>query len=207
MNLFKLSRKNQLILSAVIVTIFVIAIFIFYKAPQTPIIQVPVSSPNNEGGDIENINIKGLKPDSLEIGKSTLNDVQNTFGKPLSTDKDTYEFSSNSPVENNIAIFKENKLYFFKEILTYKQERKLDDFLSRYGLDNPLLLFGEGISDNVYLFAYPDKGIAYKANPQDEYLVEIWYFSKTDEKTFRETFAKDYYDTPEEYQENAPEGF
>lgn len=207
--MIKLKKKTIFILSTLVLAL-ILALYLTFRASnknqntKDPATVFPIPTFSDSQKDN---NIQGLKPDSIKPDL-TVTSVQQQLGQSIKNEGDLYYFKSNSPVDSHQALFENNKLVLFKEIITYNQERDVESIISKYELsEDAILLYGDDYENNILLFVYLDKGIAYLATANQDYLVEVWYFKPTDIETFKLNFAKEYYNTPEEWQENSEESF
>lgn len=80
---------------------------------------------------------------------------------------------------------------FFKEIITSSENKTPRDLINVYG-DTQNILYGNDAINGIFLYVYPDKGIAYLGNKSSNTLFEIWYFEPTTMDTFITNWASGY---------------
>jgi len=173
---------------------FILIVTLYFKFSRQ---QSTTRTTSNTDTEFPDFGKSGLKPDEIIPGKSTITDVVNVLGEPLEKNGNTYTYSSNSPVATNEARFENNTLHFFKEVITIEQERSVSEIVAKYG-ESSQVLYGAQSSSNINLYTGPEKGIAYLGNLDTDTLIEIWYFEPTTIEQFKENYAQNYYNTPEE---------
>lgn len=170
-------------LSVLILFIAAVVFFIFYLGSKRP----PVTQPNQ-------INFESITP-----GKSTTSDVNKVLGTPISQTQvngyDLSDYKSTSPTRNNQVYYTNGTAQLIKEIVSFKDLKKVSDVTKKYGTPTNIL-YGPDTVSGFYLFVYLDKGIAYLGNPNTGDLLEIWYFSPMSLDNFISTWAQDYSKNP-----------
>lgn len=179
----RLIKHKYLVISFLV--IIVLVVFLSYSSSSK---NTPTPSPVG--------NFSNIIP-----GKSTPDDVKKILGDPLKqTQTDGYnlsDYKSTSQTRNNQVYYSNGTAQLVKEIVSFNQVKKITDVTTKYGpADN--ILYGPDSVGGFYLFVYPEKGVAYLGNPNSGSLLEVWYFTSTDIKTFISTWAKDYSQTPQQ---------
>lgn len=128
---------------------------------------------------------------NLIPGKSTINEIEEVLGKPLSVSGDIYEFKSSSVARNHQVKTENNIGVFYKEIVSVFDKKTSEEITKIYG-DPRFVLYGPDAPNGTYLFIYPENGIAYLGNPSDKTLLEIWYFPPSTMEEFKKTWASGY---------------
>lgn len=131
-------------------------------------------------------------------GETTKQDVTSKMGEPLkdltATDSGTLYYKSSVTTLNNHIIIRDGTVALIKEIVSFKDTKKVSDIVKIYGLSQ-YSLFGADSVGGSKLYIYPDKGIAYIGKPKFDTLSEIWYFSPTTIEDFRARWAQNYSET------------
>jgi hypothetical protein len=172
--------KSHKVLSIIVFFIFLsILIFLFgIKTNQTKITQ-PSPTPGTA-------NWSGIIP-----GKSSEVDVNKIFGNPISTKGGVSDYKSSSDTQNNKVVYQNGKVIFMKHIITNADNPSTTVITDEFGAA-PVQLYGPEASAGIYLFVYPDKGIAYMGNPDKQFLFEIWYFQPMSINDFISKWAPNY---------------
>ncbi len=177
---YYVQNKKWLVFVALLGVLLILSFF--FLAKPSP---VPPPPQSNEG----------LTYNSLTPGVSTKSDVLNTLGNPQEEAQSegstllTFETDNTSrPIEIYIQ---NDSVQLIKEVIPFDDERRSDTIRKRYG-NADLVMYGEGAVADFYLFVYLKQGIAYIGNTNSGNLLEIWYFSPTNETTFVNTWAKSY---------------
>jgi len=128
------------------------------------------------------------------IGK-TQNDLQRQLGGPVNQLADPrgniVEYKSTSETRNHQAVLKDDKVVFFKEVVTLSDNKDFLSLKQKYG-DPEQILYGEQAISGNYLFPYPSEGVAFLANSVTNTVREVWYFDPTDLNTFQKTWVIGY---------------
>lgn len=140
---------------------------------------------------------------TLTLGKTNRNDTVKEIGIPqkeyVEGDKLYLEYLTSNPNYNDQFVFNNDKLNLIKKIVTIKDEIRVIDMENKYGASKNIM-YGPGSSIGLYLYIYPEKGVAYLGHKVSGYLNEIWYFEPTDINNFKSQFASNYSDTLNETQ-------
>jgi hypothetical protein len=143
------------------------------------------------------------RPTSLDIvpGTTTVNDLVNTYGPPLSEKPKTNsvtisEFKSLSPTRNHTALTSnlDGTVILFKEIITAQNDVSANILSSKLG-EEEVVLYGDLSESQINLYTYPSKGSAYLGSKINGTVFEVWYFSPTNYKSFKNQLASDYSET------------
>jgi hypothetical protein len=182
-----MNKKLKLLLIVLGVAALVVVVISFFIPTKTQ--QEPSPSPFEPGATY-----RGLTP-----GVSTSEDVSKVLGTPVETSQQGNEtvnsYKSTSPARDHTADFLDNRLSFFKEIVsTYDKSVDVKSFEKKYG-DPPYTLYGEASYGGFNLYAYPEKGVAYIGNRDGNVITEIWYFPPTTFDNFKKTWAPNYSET------------
>jgi len=136
---------------------------------------------------------KGITP-----GLSNKAEVIQTLGEPIKTtdlgQQTKLDYPSNKPTRNSEVYLQDQTAVFVKEIVSSKDKKKPSDLTKKFG-EPKYFLFGPASTSGLNLYVFPDRGIAFVANIEADYLFEIWYFPPTDYSTFKNTYAQDYSET------------
>lgn len=134
-------------------------------------------------------------PPPVKADWGELSNIVKSFGTPLTTSTEpnrTDTFKSDSLNRNNTVIYQQNVPVFALQVVTSQDKMTISTVQNKYG-DPTVTLFSPASSDtDVYLYAYPEKGIAYQANAHSGVLYEVWYFRPMTEKELQQTWAKDF---------------
>ncbi len=176
---FNLHRKLFLFILALLFLVISMFIFLRQKPTQLPILNREIQVWKN-----------------FQPGKTTKSEVVNQLGEPKTETKINGNildsFSSESPVRLHQVIFdNQNVSQVFKKIMTANDKATPKDIIQIYG-DTTNILYGIDAINGIYLYVYPDKGIAYVGNNQSNTLFEIWYFTPTSLDNFMKNWASDY---------------
>lgn len=170
-------KKQHLIGGTIIIVILLIALIqtIASNRKQSPQTDTEVPAPiwNN-----------------LQPGNSTFDDVVNVLGTPESQDGNVGFFKSKSPSRNHVIATQDGKVSVIRRV-NLLEEESMDSLIKEYGEGN-ITLYGPASDFGYYLFAYPQKGIAFLANPVARNVLEIWYFQPTTLQRFMSQFAPEY---------------
>lgn len=114
-------------------------------------------------------------------GASTEKDVSSVWGRPISTNEEgsqkTSEYKSTNQYRFNQAIFTNGTANLIKEIINSNDNKDASSITSVYGTAQDILY--EKLPSSVFsLYVYPQNGIAY-LGASDGTLKEIWYFQPT----------------------------
>lgn len=125
---------------------------------------------------------------------STEEDLNKILGSPLKTiiknTEKTDEYMSNSELRRHTALIQNEKVIFFKEIISASDTTRANDIISIYGLA-PNILYSKYPNATFDLYVYPLNGISYLGH-KDGGLLEIWYFEPTTIEGFMSKWASDY---------------
>lgn len=187
-NIFK---NKYFRLSLILIGILVVSFLIINRKPSQPVPK-PTTTPIATTRPTE-----GLKPENISPGNSTLEDLKRVFGEPQGQIGNSYLFKSVSPTRSNEAVLSDGRLTFFREVMGPNKERTIDELQRLYGQEDKIL-YNEFSGGGYNLYAYPQKGVAYVGKPKADVLLEVWYFIPTTYESFKETFAPDYSETPED---------
>jgi outer membrane protein assembly factor BamE (lipoprotein component of BamABCDE complex) len=147
----------------------------------------------------ENIVQDNLLPtkniDNIVPGKFTEDEVIRKLGKPSSTlisgSKKTLFYISNNPnIDHEIEIL-DNKVNIIRKQVTEKDNIKKKDLLDKYGTPE-YLLYGPIYTARIVLYAYPNRGLAFLASENSDFVLNIWYFIPTDLDNFIKKYAQEY---------------
>jgi hypothetical protein len=137
----------------------------------------------------------GVSYNSLTPGKSTVNDAIEKLGEPVSgSGSNRLVFRSTSPNRNHEITAENDKIVLIKEVVSVNDTKSSDQLKSAHG-EALYILYGPRSGVGFYLYAYPEKGIAYLGHHLDSTLLEIWYFQPTTFEMFRSKWASNYSET------------
>lgn len=178
--MFKLIRNNKY---KIIVALIIISIILYNqltkKGPSTNIISLPGQA----------------KYQDIAPGTSSKSDVINKLGEPVSESDNTLKYKSSAKVKTNDVVLEGDTVKLIKEVVTLDDNKNISDLKSQYG-EPEYMLYGPRQEAGFYLYAYPDKGIAYIGSQDQTTLLEIWYFAPTTIDDFKKNIAPNYSDTP-----------
>lgn len=129
--------------------------------------------------------------ESIIPGKSTKGDLVKKLGEPLDSQGQKLMFKSNSSERNHEATVEQDKVVFIKEIVTLKDEKRIDDIQKELG-EPEHFLYGPQSVGGFNLYIYAENGLAYIGHPETGLLFEIWYFPPTTFDEFRTKYAPGY---------------
>lgn len=186
MNILNTFKNKKVIIIFIIVLVLILIVIKSTGSKQTNNEVVPTKNPVT------------VNYNNLTIGGSTKEDVYQKLGSPI-TEKDVngvriIEFKSNNPNYNNELSFESDRLNFVKEIISPSDKIDISNLENKYGTYLNVL-YGSTSNLGFDLYIYPEKGIAYIGNQYIGDVIEIWYFPPTDIKSFREMYAKEYFET------------
>ena len=130
--------------------------------------------------------------DKIIPGETTEQEVLQDFGRPVASEGGALQYKSTSTNRNNEILIQKGTVSFIKEIVSYKDTKKLSDLVNQYGESG--YLYGPDAVNGYFLYYHPELGVAYLANPITETVLEIWYFSPTTIENFKNLYAPDYSD-------------
>lgn len=184
----KPSPKTIIIL--VVVFIFIFGLIIKIITPNI-ITQNPISPTMSPL-------ITSVKFNTISAGSSQLDEVIKEFGQPISSTKSgestTYQFQSdNLYLPYEVTINSEtNKVEQINRPLVDKPQENLVEKYSKEFNTTPVKLFGQESLAGIYLYVFPEKGLAVKATEKNGLGLSIRYFIPTDINTFIQKYAPDY---------------
>ncbi len=157
------AKAHKKLTTIVLVFVVLILILFLYTSPgQTNKTQTPSTTGTASW--------TGIIP-----GQTTKKDVDKILGNPLITNGDTSDYKSSSQTQNNRVTYENGKVVFIKHIITNADNPTTAQVTNDFGT-SATRLYGPESSAGIYLFVYPDRGIAYLGNPQQKFLFEVWYF-------------------------------
>jgi len=174
-----MTNKTKIILFFLITFIVVIYLFLNAKSRNNQQITNPVKQ----------LFIKNIIP-----GITTKEEIIQGFGDPIASNEGTLEYKSKSPVRNNEIKIQSDKVLFVKEIISYGDKISFNSETNQYS--DIKFLYGPDAVNGYLLYCIPEKGIAYLANPNSDAILEIWHYPATTFTDFKNTWAKDYSETP-----------
>lgn len=137
----------------------------------------------------------GASFQSLTPGISTRNDVESKLGNPVSINnkgsQTLAEYDDSNDARNHEVVYEANTPIFIKEIVSFGEEKKIETIKNEFG-DATFVLYGPDSAVGFFLFAYPEKGIAYIGNPNTGDILEVWYYPSTTYQTFKNLWARGY---------------
>jgi hypothetical protein len=139
-----------------------------------------------------------VKFNTLSAGSSKLDEVIKEFGQPISStqsgESTTYNFkSSNQYLPYEVTIDNEtNQVEQINRPLVDKPQENLVEKYSKEFSSTPIKLFGQESLSGIYLYVFPEKGLALKATEKDGLGLSIRYFIPTDINTFIQKYAPNY---------------
>ena len=181
--------KNKILiifLSFVLVLIFLSEI----KKPQEKTI-TPSPTP---------LPLQGVLYKDLTPGLDTKKEIDKKLGKPINEasleEKEILDYKSTSPTTNHQVIYEGQIAVFIREIVSSYDDKTMNDLEKDYGKAPYTLYRGSEAISGFFLYAYPEKGLAFIANPNGGVLLEIWYFIPTTLEEFKSEWAPEYSENP-----------
>ena len=171
----------------------IVVILIFVTAPKEQPQPNPAASP-----------ITQLKLSQIPPGTASQENVFAKLGQPLSTqeseDSTILSYPSYNQYYTNDVTVTDNIVSFIRERFYGNSDTSLKERLNTLG-ETYVELYGPDFNSGVSLFTYPDKGLAFLANPITDAIYEVWYFPKgTLEQALNQPEFADY-STQEYYSE------
>lgn len=130
---------------------------------------------------------------NITPGYSSLRDVENSFGKPLSrsnTENGTaLYYESHYPAQpNEVIINDSNQVQFIKEYLPPLNGTKIDQYIAEYG-EPDLILIDEKTGDSTLAHVFLKQGLVILSHITGGTVEQRWYFEPTDEQTFMRSWG------------------
>lgn len=114
-------------------------------------------------------------------GTASESDVFSKLGQPLNQEEidgsTVLSYPSYNQYNPNEVTVTEDRVSFIREKLYDAPDRSLKSRLSVLG-QIYVELYGPDFNSGVILYTYPEKGLAFFANPIGDVIFEIWYFPK-----------------------------
>ena len=136
---------------------------------------------------------------SISPGISTKEEVIDMLGEPKKEEennsKTRLEYISETLARNHEVITENETVVFIKEIITINENRSTKEITDKYG-NTEYILYGQHSAVDIYLYIYPEAGIAYEGDPADGTIIEIWYFEPTTFENFKQTWGKNHSPSP-----------
>jgi hypothetical protein len=127
-------------------------------------------------------------------GVSTIDQVNNSLGKPINTKTENNsvisDYKSKSVNRFHQVTLTNGTVSLIKEIVTLDENIKSDYMTKQYG-DSIYILYPKSNYQYFDLHVYPSNGIAYLGHT-DGTVSEIWYFQPTTIDDFLKTWGNDY---------------
>lgn len=124
-------------------------------------------------------------------GESSLNDL-NRFGNPVSIKQQgnstIFGYKSDVGDLKHEVYSQGDKVGLVKELVWGKEN--LEDYRVKYGLPEREY-FGDHQESGYKLYAFPSKGLAVIAHPDDGFVLEKWYFQPMNLQEFLTSWGKD----------------
>ena len=147
--------------------------------------------------------VNGFKYKEILPGISSEEEVVQKLGNPKerveTPEEIRLKYSSKSTTRDNVVSIKEGKVFLIKEVFTAQEPVNLSFYQKILG-ETEIILYGKEASASIYLYSYPEVGVAFLASSEKGLLFEVWYFAPTTEEVFRNTVAPDYKENPDELQ-------
>lgn len=116
----------------------------------------------------------------IQPGRTTQEQLFVSAGPPVSTDsflsETVYAYKSGSPYWTNSVFVRGKIVTFVRERLFPPSETSYVKRTMIIGGD-PVRLYGESFSPNIFLYAFLEYGVALVANKESDIVYEAWYFS------------------------------
>ncbi len=113
-------------------------------------------------------------------GQTSSDDLYRQLGAPISSIESalgkTFSYPSNNKYWTNDIDVKENRVTFIKERIFAPNETSLKKYIGNIGGDWIQLYGPESLSSGIYLFSYPNKGIALYGSQEQDIIYETWRF-------------------------------
>jgi hypothetical protein len=179
----------KIIIISLIVIIFIFGIILKIITPTL------ISTPTLPITPLEN---QSIMFNSISAGNSQLDEVIKEFGQPISSTKSgettTYKFKSdNQYLPYEISINNEtNKV---EQIYRPLVEKPQDNLIKKYSEEfktTPIKLYGQESLSGIYLFVFPENGLALKATEKEGLGLSIRYFTPTNIDDFINKYAPNY---------------
>lgn len=184
--MFPKIKNKKIIILAVLILLTIAVVVIYYLTSQT--------SQNTEP------NIQKPSFSSLEPGVSKEKEVEEKLGEPVESedfgDLLLKKYKSYNEYRPNEVIYEDNTVKLIVEKIPSDSTLNMYDLINQYGKLNENILYGPLSVGGFYLYSKPEIGLAFIANPNSGTVVEMWYFEPMSFSEFRESYAKDYQDTP-----------
>jgi len=139
----------------------------------------------------------------INPGVSTKELVIKDLGQPINSalvNGLTEDFYKNPNSLNRKHVIISNAagvVVFVREVITSNDTKSVKSITDIYGKP-PVVLYGPDQEAGIFLYSYPDRGVAMLANMEvkDPVLFEIWYFQPTDSDSFLKLWAIEYKTIP-----------
>ncbi len=172
-------KKYWLIIAIVFAAVLYL-VNLFIKSPGTTV--APTSTPQR--ASYNNL-IPGISSEA-ELIKALGTPIRTNINGSIKTD----EFKSTSELRHHIATIQNDKIIFFKEIVSANDKTTANDLINIYGVA-PDVLYSKFTNATFDLYIYPSNGIAYLGHREGT-LLEIWYFEPTTIEKFITDWGQDY---------------
>ena len=165
-------KKSTKIAAAVLgVLTLIVLVLIFVTAPKEQPQPGPTASP-----------VTRLQLSQIPPGTASREDVFAKLGQPLNSEPagtatTVFSYPSYNQYNSNEVTVTNDKVSFIRERLYDNPDTSLKSRLSVLG-QSYTELYGPDVASGVILYTYPDKGLAFLANPYNDTIYEVWYFVK-----------------------------
>lgn len=163
---------------------------------------VPEESNDKQKHTSQKVTFKNILP-----GTSSKQSVEDQLGQSIAVEnkdnQDLFQYKSNSQNRNHIVTYNENgTVKLLKEIVTSQDNSEINANKIKASYGKTQNIYYQDKTDgipSIYLYIYPDKGLAYLGNPQSNIVIEVWYFVPTDINSFLNSFASEYKKAPSDW--------
>ena len=168
-----LKKPTKIVAAVLGVLTLIVLILIFVTTPKEQPQPGPTASP-----------VAQLQLSKIHPGTASESDVFAKLGQPLNTQPsgtaaNILSYPSYNQYNPNEVTVADGKVSFIRERLYDAPDTSLKSRLRILGEDYAQL-YGPDSNSGVILFTYPEKGLAFFANPIGDVIFEVWYFPKGD---------------------------
>ncbi len=113
-------------------------------------------------------------------GQTSFDDLYRQLGAPITSTESalgkTLSYPSSNKYWTNDVDVKENRVTFVKERIFSPAETSFKKYIENIGSDWIQLYGPESLSSGIYLFSYPNKGVALYGSQEQDIVYEVWRF-------------------------------
>lgn len=182
-NFFNFLRKEKWPLLGILLAIIIFSGAIILKQnaqKNASMIPIPTNSPTPS-------------PAPIGIG-GDINMLTDKLGQPIGgvAPKDGIaSYKSGNLSVNNSVVYDNGRAVFYKQVILLSEERTGKSIQKELGAPEKKL-YGPDSNSGYFLYAYPTKGTAYRANEFTDTVTEVWYFDPINLESFMSKWATDY---------------